>query len=289
MRLAILALLTIVAVPRLPYAQSLNCRNQPSRVSPTAQNIKITIADVEFSGENPLSNDTRAALLNRIKQDLSVLRQGDDSEWLGQIEVPIRDTLEKQGYFRAVTRSTPYLTLAEAQELHYVVNVEIDSGRQYRLDEIHFSGETVFAAAELRASFSLHHGDLFDPSEIRAGMESMKKLYDGKGFIDMVPQPETNIDEKSGLIDVLLKVDEGNQFHVRTVEIFGLDLQVEQSLKSQLVPGQVFDERLFWNLLEQDKAAVPTDVTFRDLIQVRRDATSSSVDLLVDFRPCPKP
>ena len=202
MRLAILAWLATVAVPRFPYAQSLNCRNQPSRVSATAPNIKIAIADVEFSGENPLSNDTRAALLNRIKQlDLSVLRQGDESEWLGQIEVPIRETLEKQGYFRAVTRITPYLTLAEAQELHYVVNVEIDSGRQYRLDEIHFSGETVFAAAELRASFSLHHGDLFDPSEIRKGMESMTRLYDAKGFIDMVPQPETKIDEKSGLID----------------------------------------------------------------------------------------
>ena len=290
MRLGILALLAAVTLPQFPYAQSLNCRGHQSQVSPTSRNIKITIDDVEFSGDNPLSNDARAQLLNRIKQlDLSVARQGDDdSEWLGPIEVSIREVLEKQGYFRLVTSITPYLVRAEARELHYVVNVEIDSGPQYRLDEIHFSGATVFTAAELRASFSLHHEDLFDASEIRKGMESMTRLYNRKGFIDMVPQPETNIDSKRLLIDVLLKVDEGKQFHVRTLEIHGLNPQGEQALKSQLEPGQVFDGSVFWNFFEEHKAEVPTDVSFDDVIQIRRDVANSSVDLIVDFRPCPK-
>ena len=75
----------------------------------------------------------------------------------------------------------------------------------------------------------------------------MARLYSGKGFIDMVPEPETKIDSKSLLIDVLLKVDEGKQFHVRTLEIHGLNPQGEQVLKSQLAPGQVFDGSVFWN------------------------------------------
>jgi outer membrane protein assembly factor BamA len=71
-----------------------------------------------------------------------------------------------------------------------VVNVEIDSRPQFRLDEIRFSGATVFSAAELRAQFSLHRGDLFDVSELRKGLSSMTKLYGNNGFIDMTPEPE---------------------------------------------------------------------------------------------------
>jgi outer membrane protein assembly factor BamA len=290
MRFGILALLAAVTLPQSPYAQSLNCRDRESQVSPTLQNIKITIADVEFSGDNPLSNDALAQLLNRIKQlDLSIARQGDDSDWLGQIQVSIREVLEKQGYFRLVTSITPYLVRAEARELHYVVNVEIDSGPQYRLDEIHFSGATVFTAAELRASFSLHHEDLFDASEIRKGMESMTSLYGRKGFIDMVAQVDTTINGKSLLIDVHFKVDEGKQYDVRTVEIHGLNLQAEEALKSQLEPGRVFDSSSLWNLLKEHNAGLPTDMSFDDAIKVRRDVASTSVDVFIDFRPCPKP
>ena len=36
--------------------------------------------------------------------------------------------------------------------------------------------------AELRAQFSLHHGDLFDVSELRKGMESMASLYSREGI-----------------------------------------------------------------------------------------------------------
>jgi len=289
-RSGILALLATVRMSQFPYAQSLNCRDHQSQVAATIQNIKITIADVEFSGENPLPNDARAQLVDRIKQlDLSVNRQGDDSEWLGQIEVPIRETLQKQGYFRVLPRTTPYLVRAEGHELHYVVNVEIDSGPQYRLDDIHFSGATVFTAAELTASFSLHHGDLFDVSELRKGMESMTRLYSQKGFIDMVPQPETSLDDKSLLIDVRFRVDEGRQYHVRSVEIHGLDLQAEQALKSQFEPGRVFDGGSLWNLFNERKAVLPTDVSIDDVIHVRHNVANTSVDLLIDFRPCPKP
>jgi outer membrane protein assembly factor BamA len=109
---------------------------------------------------------------------------------LPQIESLIQETLQKQGYFQVLQPSTPYLIRAEAHERHYVVNVEIDGGPRYRLDEIHLSGGTVFAEAELRAQFSLHHGDLFDVSELRKGMESMASLYSRVGIYRHGPLAE---------------------------------------------------------------------------------------------------
>jgi hypothetical protein len=105
----------------------------------------------------------------------------------------------------------------------------------------------------------------------------------------MVAQVETTIVGESLLIDVHFKVDEGKQYDVRTVEIHGLNLQTEEALKSQLEPGRVFDSSSLWNLLKEHNAGLPTDMPFDDAIKVRRDVASTSVDVLIDFRPCPKP
>ena len=104
----------------------------------------------------------------------------------------------------------------------------------------------------------------------------------------MVPWPEINIDVKNLLIDVLFKVDEGKPYHARDVEIHGIDPQAEQALKSQFGYGQVFDVAPFRNFFEEHKSGLPTDVSLDDAIQVRRDLANASVDIVLDFRCCPK-
>ena len=270
MRLGILGLLAAMAVPRHLCAQFLSCSE-----------------GVEFSGTSHLTDDARTQLVNRIKSlDLHVVREGDDSDWLAQVERPIRDALQRQGYFRVLLTSRPYLIRSEAHDRQYQITIEIDSGPQYRLDQITFSGATVFAIAELRKQFSLQHGDLFDVQELWNGMASITRIYSAKGFIDMISKPEEKIDEKSRLVDVAFKVDEGRQYHVRTVEVHGTST-LEQALKSQFVPGEVFDIGAFRNFVREHSPELPKAVPVDDAIQVRRDATKPTVDILVDFRPCP--
>lgn len=288
MRLGTLGLLAAMAVPQHLCAQFLSCSEGQSQISHPVQYIKITIADVEFSGTSHLTDDARTQLVNRIKSlDLHVVREGDNSDWRAQVERPIRDALQRQGYFRVLLTSRPYLIRSEAHERHYQITIEIDSGPQYRLDQITFSGATVFAIAELREQLSLQHGDLFDVQELWNGMASITRIYSAKGFIDMISKPEEKIDEKSRLVDVALKVDEGLQYHVRTVEAHGLTSTLEQALKSQFVPGEVFDIGAFRNFVREHRPELPKAVPLDEAIQVRRDAANATVDILVDFRPCP--
>jgi hypothetical protein len=44
-----------------------------------------------------------------------------------------------------------------------------------------------------------------------------------------------------------------------------------------------------WNFFNEHKAGLPTDVSIDDVIHVRHDVANTSVDLLIDFRRCPKP
>ena len=288
MRLGILGLLASMAVPQRLCAQFLSCSEGQSQISHPVQNIKITIADVEFSGASHFTDDVRTQVLNHIKSlDLHAVRGEDESDWLSQVERPIRDALQRQGYFRVFLRSRPYLIRLDAQERHYQITVEIDSGPQYRLDQITFSGATVFPIAKLREQFSLQHGDLFDAPELSNGMESITRIYRAKGFVDMISKPKEKIDEKSRLVSVVFEVDEGRQYHVRTVEAHGLTSTLEQALKSQFVPGEVFDIGAFWNFVGEHSPELWKGVPLDEAIQVRRDATNAMVDILVDSRPCP--
>ena len=288
MRLSILGLLAAMAVPQRVCAQFLSCSEGQSQILHPAQNVKITIADVEFSGGSHLTDDARTQLVSRIKSlDLHAVREGDDSDWLAQVEWPIRDALQRRGYFRALLRSRSYLIRSEADQRHYQITIEIDSGPQYRLDQITFSGATVFPIAELRKQFSLQDGDLFDVTKLRNGIGSITRIYRAKGFIDMISKREEKIDEKSRLANIVFKVDEGRQYHVRTVEARGLTSTLEQALKSQFVPGEVFDIGAFRNFVREHSPELPKAVPFDEAIQVRRGTTNATVDILVDFRPCP--
>ncbi len=76
MRLGILGLLAAMAVPQHLCAQFLSCSEGQSQISHPVQYIKITIADVEFSGTSHLTDDARTQLVNRIKSlDLEFFSQ----------------------------------------------------------------------------------------------------------------------------------------------------------------------------------------------------------------------
>src|SRR5215471_4510809 len=89
-----------LVVPTYLNGQSLTCPMRSG--SDSDPNLKITIADVELSGANPLPQDVRGQLVERVKKlELDQPMGGDDADWLAQVEDEIRDGVQKYGYFRA--------------------------------------------------------------------------------------------------------------------------------------------------------------------------------------------
>jgi outer membrane protein assembly factor BamA len=265
------------------------CFNAPDRAKSQERTTeRITVTDLEFRGDNPLPDAIQAQLVGDIQQlNLTVALPEAESGWLSEVENPIREAMRSLGYFKAVVTVTPYLVLAGSKERRYVVSAEIESGPQYRFGGLQVSGATVVPADELRDQFLLHRGELFDVAKIRQGLESIGRLYGSKGYIDATPEADTTVDDKNGIIDLLVKVDEGGQYRVRMLETHGLDPKTERLLKSRFEPGQVFDSVSFRKFFDEQKAALPRGVSLNDAIYVRRDVGDASVDLIVDFRPCP--
>jgi outer membrane protein assembly factor BamA len=283
--------LLVIAISSCPLgAQSLECVDHSSTVSPASQKTKITIVGVEFRGENSLSEEVRAQLTDKIQQTkLMASPEESDKDWLYEVgEVTIGEKLSNQGYSRAYTEITPHLVRAESRERFYAITVTIDSGPQYRLSEIHIVNSTLFSPTELRKQIQLRPGELFDLSKIHQGMDAIRRMYVTKGYIDAALEPQTNMDESKGLIDVVLKLDEGRQYRVRTLQILGLGKNTENLLRSLLEPGQVFDGHSLEDFLKENKSLLPTDASADKDITIRRDSDDGTVEIILDFRRCSK-
>jgi hypothetical protein len=174
--------------------------NQPSQQNAPPQ-MKVVVDAVEFQSASPLSETERASPTAEIQKTEFVASGPFDDDWAKIVEeVIVRGELQSKGYYRVLVEGTPYLVRAQESELHYVLRVEVESGPQYRLGDLRFANNDdtslAFSEALLRQQLKLNRGDLFDVPKVREAIDNIRRLYLEKGYVDMVSEPETYVDEK---------------------------------------------------------------------------------------------
>src|SRR6266481_2175509 len=285
-------LATLFSCPPL-RAQSAGCADIASPSPVSAQNTKISITCVEFESGSPISDTLRAQLAKDIQeQEQWATPEESDSSWIDEAVSPVRDSLLNQGYFKAVVEGTPYLVRALAAEKLYVLRVTVDSGSKFMLGNIRFTTASgtplVFSEALLRQQFQLQDGGLFDVSKIRDALEAIGKLYGSKGYIDATPEPDTTIDEKSSRIDLFIKVDEQKPYRVAKIELLGLRTKAQNELTPPQQIGDFFNPALWHTFFKDNMNRLPPDSSPERNMPVLRDSANGTVDIMLDFRPCPK-
>jgi outer membrane protein assembly factor BamA len=277
---------------RLVHAQSRACPQEQAAEMDSGQEAKVTILNVEFPRELPLSDSIRNELEKEIRgQDITTARDTSDLErveWVeNRVDWRIQEELRNEGYFKANVHSTPYLVLAKADEQQYIVAVEAEPGAQYRLRELRFKNVSGVRPDELRHLFPLQSGDIFDASKIRDGLEAIGRVYGQLGYIDATSEPETTVDEENHVIDLAVNIDEQKQYRVEKFEVIGLDLKAAKSLESHMERGQIFNKASLEKLFEEQKSLLPTNSSLEKNAVISRDDAHATVDIVLDFRPCP--
>ncbi len=259
-------------------AQSSTCPDDMS--SQQKPEIRVIVDAVEFHGENSLSQAERTVLAEDIKKTDFVTSSVTHDDWANEVaEVPIRGALQDKGYFKVLAQSTPYLVRAEEHELHYVLRVDIESGPQYRLGNVRIKnsreGPLVFDEAVLRQQLQLKSGDVFKVSIIREALEGITRLYNTKGYIDMVPSPETDIDETDSRIDLTIKIDEASPYQIGSIEILTPHHSPFNLSELPQTRGDVFNHGL-WSKYFEDGT----------LKSITRNTANHTLELGLDFSPC---
>src|SRR5579862_5088531 len=169
------------------------------------------------------------------------------------------------------------------------VNVTVEEGKLYHLNNITFSGVKFFRTPEalMTPLFGMSKGDVFSTAKLRKGLENMRKLYGDFGFIDFVAEPSFDPMPDSGLMDMSLSVDEGHQFFVRRIDFSGNTTTRDKVIRRQLLidEGQIFNNRL-WELsiLRLNQLGYFEPLKAEDAADIKRDTKTNTVDITLKVK-----
>jgi outer membrane protein assembly factor BamA len=249
---------------------------------------RVSIEAIRFEGQIHLP----AMVLDKLIAELKDHEFASSSEWLDEIqEVPIRGAWQDNGYFKVKTSAKSQLIDGDFTHLYYSVTVYVNEGLQYRLGNVSFRSSNpdiplVFPPEQLRKFILLEDGAILSANQIRKSLEALKKFYMAYGYIDFTATPFPDVDESPARISLRVELDQQMQFRIGKVQVWGPNPEFEGLLKSKLKPGDIFNYPAVLDFLEENRSALPADVTPSD-VEVRRNTKLGIVDLRFDFAACP--
>jgi outer membrane protein assembly factor BamA len=145
----------------------------------------------------------------------------------------------------------------------------------------------VFPVEELRKLLSMQEGDILSANRVRSGLEAMKKFYGKNGYPDFTATPFLDIDDEHQLVSLRFELDEGKQFRIGKIEVFGLDANARKILIWNIKPGDVFDNARFEAFFTDNHSVLPAGISFVNP-QLYRNGRTGIVDIKIGVSPCPQ-
>jgi hypothetical protein len=263
--------------------------NTASTPGATALARTVIIDDVRFDGPTRMPESVRERVVAEIKQ----CSYDGDSRWLEEIQdASILGAWQDEGFLKALPTARAQTASTDGIVQHVSLTVHVDEGLQYKLGDIRFRSSDpavplIFSPEALRKMIPVPEGDIFNVQKIREGLNALRKLYGSHGYIDFVVSVTTDIDGEHQRILLTLEIDEGKQFRIGKVEVFGPNPRMEDLLKSTLKPGEIYNDQALQNFLKEHKSSLPPDVSFEDM-EFRRNVPRGIVDLRFNFQSCPQ-
>jgi outer membrane protein insertion porin family len=267
---------------------------------------ELRVARLIFVGAPTLPISTQ----DEIALSVSAKGYDDDEDGLNELLERVRDAWQRHGFFKVEVKQSGSQTLSEDAETRQVaITVNVQAGKQYRLNEIHFrvttpnppaqpsppssiaDNSTPFIDQQLRALFPIQDGEIFDTDKLRLGVDELRKVYGSRGYINFTALPTFTIDEDMGRITMLIELDEGKQFRYGKVEVTGMDpLVAAKFLQSTgLVSGNVFSFSHLEEFKKQTTSLLQNDFKAEDDAERRIDEKSGTVNLVIHVDGCVAP
>lgn len=222
---------------QVSYTLSAAEAGQPiSAVSYKVDNAGFKIADFRFTNNSHLPSDAllqSLAFLKDQEYSYSLIKQA-----LTRNLVPV---CRNRGFLKcAVDAFNP-----ELQQQAVTIVADISEGPQFKLSGYQWSGNTLIPTAELTKHITIKVGEPVDFSRLQDDLAKVKKAYGkfGREAATVNALPAFNGDQ----VAYTFQVNEGDVFHMGTVEFLGMDSALAQKLQAawKLSEGQPYDNTYY--------------------------------------------
>ncbi len=268
---------------------------------------KVKVGKIRFEGNKHIGSGKLKSAMKNLKPigiPHSIILENlfsktYDSSKLAEDQERVRDVYQQKGYFKALVsdaktnmRDTSggfflwpfHRSKGKAVDL----TIPIEEGERYRLGSINFHGnKAVTNVQALRAQFPMKDGDIFDTSQVRKGLENLRKAYGALGYVNFTPIPDTQIDEEKKLISLVIDLDEGKQFFVRRIEFQGNTTTRDKVIRRELSleEGQQYNSQaLDFSLLRLNQLGYFEQLKSDQDAVITKDEKAGTVDILLKVK-----
>ena len=245
----------------------------------------ILIHNVAFTGATP----TELPLLQAAAKNL----QGQEylrSTLQVQAEKNLLPIYLERGYLKAAFADAQARIAQESpQETVVDVDVPVDPGRQYKLTQVQWSGNTVFAADKLQPLIHLQSGQYANAVQLGDDLQAIQKMYGTRGYMTARVHSVPQMDDTQSTVSYQLQVHEGDVYHMGELEIQGLDARTTARLVEawKLRGGDVFDVNYPQQFLNDTNHVIPL-APWKISVHNSLNEKDKTVDVTLRFDPKPQ-
>jgi len=200
------------------------------------------VRKVVFEGNDEISKDTLQPLSKFKTPEIYNPRKA--AETVAAIKAAYAD----EGYHRATI--TPKLDVSK--DNNATLTFVIDEGKRVLIDSIRFEGNTVFSARKLHKAMAteerwwlsfLTDRGVYKEEVLQDDLLAIQDLYFDQGYVQVkVKQPVVKLIDDGRHFDILIEIEEGEQFTVANVDVQG-DMIDEKAVlldQTKLKSGMIF-------------------------------------------------
>jgi outer membrane protein assembly complex protein YaeT len=194
------------------------------------QGYAIKIQEINFVGNRNISTKTLSKKIktrvgkyfdeNLLDEDMILLRHYYQDQGFAQIEV--------EGHEHRLTADSTGLT----------IDIPVDEGPEYIIGaydiKIHHSEKPAFSEDKIRDMLDPIEGEIFDRGAFQESIEKIQKAYQDKGYLLAGTSPTPHFNETTGVVDIVLNINEGDVIIIEKVEIDGLEKTKKDVIQREL-------------------------------------------------------
>jgi outer membrane protein insertion porin family len=161
------------------------------------------------------------------------------------------------------------------------VTYAVTPGQQYKVKTAEWSGNHEFTTAELAKLVHLEGGQPANTIRLADDLKSVQQLYGSRGFITLSIKVNSQFDDASGTVAMILDVKEGPVFHMGELEFRGLDNSLTAKLRAvwKIRQGDVYDATYLDEYLPEAHKLLPTRLDWEVAPHVTANGGDKTVDV----------
>ena len=255
----------------------------------SVSDVLIRVRKVEFTG----ASTNELSLLEAAAQRLADREYSRSriSEFIKHQLLPI---YRARGYLKAsfgppqphVVESSTADTTGEVRNQTFVdVALAVDSGQQYTLSRLDWSGNREIPTETLQSLISAKPGQPMNLVRLADGLQEVKTLYGARGYINCSIKIDPQFDDAARVVAIRLEVNEDNVYRMGELDFRGLDNSLTAKLRSawKLRQGDVYDATYLKHYLPEANRLLPVNLDWGVSPHVTANVRDKTVDVDLQY------